>query len=324
MKINSEATAVILAAGLGTRLRPLSYLVPKPLFPVLNQPLLELIISQLQTAGFRRIAINTHHLATEVKLYLESKSSTNLEIFLSYEPEILGTGGGLRNLAEFIGGAHFLVINADILTDLNFSEIYRRHQRDALATMVLHDYPRFNNVWTADDHIVAFGAPPAGALPATPSIMAFAGVQVVSPRVFTLIPPKKFVSIIDTYRQAIADGDKVAAAIQQGFYWHDIGTPQDYLEVHHDLLSQKIPRLTAFYPAITDPFLGEMVVLGSGSEMAGGVCLGPGVQVGEGAYLKDTVAWANATIDPGVRLEGCIVGKHVRVRQSAKGGIFPT
>jgi mannose-1-phosphate guanylyltransferase len=323
MALNSNATAVVLAAGLGTRLRPLSCQVPKPLFPVLNQPLLGLIVSQLQAAGFRRIAINTHHLAAEIKLYLESRSWWNLEIFLSYEVEILGTGGGLRNLAAFIGEAPFLVINADILTDLDFAQIYQLHQPDALTTMVLHDYPRFNNVWLAEDgQVAAFGRPPAGHVPAAP--LAFTGVQVVSPRVFNQIPPKTFVSIIDTYRQAISDGDKVAGSVQNTFYWHDIGTPQDYLEVHYDLLAQKVPGLTAFYPHITDPYLGDGVTLGVGSEMAGGVCLGPGVRVGAEAYLKNTIVWADAVIDPGVRLEGCVVSKRVRVSKSATGGIFQT
>ena len=319
---NPALTAVILAAGFGTRLRPLSYRVPKPLFPILNRPLLGLILSKLEAAGFKRIAINAHHLAADIKLYLETQVQWNLEIFLSYEPEILGTGGGLRNLAEFLGNAPFLVINGDILTDLDFAEIYNLHQPDALATLVLHDYPRFNHVWlTEDGHVAAFGTPPAGPVPSTPPL-AFTGVQVVSPRVFNLIPAKKFVSIIDTYRQAIADGETVAGSVQKGFFWQDIGTPQDYLEIHHRLLAEELPGLATFYPEITDPFLGEEVTLGARSTMAGGVCLGPGVKVGAGAYLQNTVVWANAVIDPGVRLEGCVVGKSVRVSQSAKGGIF--
>ncbi len=85
-----------------------------------------------------------------------------------------------------------------------------------------------------------------------------------------------------------------------------------------------MPGLTAFYPHITDPFLGDEVTLGVGSKMAGGVCLGPGVRVGAGAYLKNTIVWADAVIDPGVRLEGCVVGQRVRVSQSATGEIFQT
>lgn len=315
-------TAVILAAGFGTRLRPLSYRVPKPLFPILNRPLLGLILSKLEAAGFKRIALNAHHLAADIKLYIETQVQCNLEIFLSYEPEILGTAGGLRNLAEFLGEAPFLVINGDILTDLNFAEVYHLHQSDALATLVLHDYPRFNHVWLREDgHLAAFGIPPAGPVPSTPP-MAFTGIQIVSPRVFNLIPPKKFVSIIDTYRQAIAAGETVAGSVQKRFFWKDIGTPQDYLEIHYRLLAGDLPGLATFYPEITDPFLGERVTLGSRSTMAGGVCLGPDVKVGAGAYLQNTVVWADAVIDPGVRLESCVVGKNVRVSQSANGGIF--
>jgi mannose-1-phosphate guanylyltransferase len=205
---------------------------------------------------------------------------------------------------------------------LDFAELYNLHHSNALATLVLHDYPQFNHVWLMKDgNIAAFGIPPAGPAPSTPP-MAFTGIQVVSPRVFNLIPPKKFVSIIDTYRQAITAGETVAGSVQKGFFWQDIGTPQDYLEIHHRLLTGGLPGLAAFYPEITDPFLGEDVTLGARSKMAGGVCLGPGVKVGAEAYLQNTVVWSNAAIDPGVRLEGCVVGKDVRVSQSAKGEIF--
>ena len=119
--------------------------------------------------------------------------------------------------------------------------------------MILHDYPRFNNVWLAEDgQVAAFGLPPARPMPAAP--LAFTGVQIVSPRIFDLIPPKKYVNIIDTYRQAISAGEPVAAAVKNGFYWQDIGTPHDYLEIHHRLLNKELPGLTAFYPQITDPF----------------------------------------------------------------------
>jgi mannose-1-phosphate guanylyltransferase len=318
---NSALTAVILAAGLGTRLRPMSYRVPKPLFPILNRPLLGLILSQLENAGFSRIAINTHYLAADIRRYLETQNQWHLEIFLSFEAEILGIGGGLRHMADFLGDSPFLVINGDIVTDLDFAEIHRQHRHNALTTMILHDYPRFNNVWLAENgQVAAFGLPPAGPMPSAP--LAFTGVQVVSPRIFDLIEPQKYVNIIDTYRQAISAGEPVAPVIKQGFYWQDIGTPQDYLEIHQRLLKNELPGFTAFYPPITDPFLAAGVTVGAGSQMAGGVCLGPGVKVGAGVYLQNTVVWADAVIDPGVRLEDCVVGQGVRVSESARGGCF--
>jgi mannose-1-phosphate guanylyltransferase len=321
MTASDTLTAVVLAAGLGTRLRPLTYQVPKPLFPILNHPLLGLILAQLESAGFKRVAINTHHRAADIELFLESLRPSPREVFLSYEPEILGTGGGLRNLAGFLGESPSLVINADILTDLDLAQAYGAHRPEALATMILHDYPRFNNVWLDQaGQVNAFEAPLTPGR--SPSPLAFTGIQVVSPRIFELIPPGVFVNIIDTYRQAIAGGETVAAAVQQGFYWQDIGTPQDYLEIHQRLLAGEVPGLAALFPHLADPYLAEGVSLGAGARLDGGVCLGPGVKVGDGVYLKNTVVWAGALIDPGVHLEDCVVGRGVRVRESAKGGCF--
>ncbi len=321
MTVSDTLTAVVLAAGLGTRLRPLSYQVPKPLFPILNRPLLGLILDQLEAAGFNRVAINTHHRADDINAFIESHSPPDLEVFISYEAEILGTGGGLRNLTEFVGESPFLVINGDIITDLDFAAAYRGHQQGALATMMLHDYPRFNNVWLdGSRHIASFGAAPH--LATTTSPLAFTGIQVVSPRIFELIPPGVSVNIIDTYRQAIAGGETVAAAVQRGFYWQDIGTPQDYLEIHRRLLAGELQILAAFYPDLADPYTGLGVTLSARVHCDGGVCLGSGVHVGTGAYLKNTVVWANAAIDPGVHLEDCLVGQGVRVRKSARGRCF--
>jgi mannose-1-phosphate guanylyltransferase len=316
-------TAVVLAAGLGTRLRPLSHQVPKPLFPILNRPLLGLILTQLEAAGCQRVAINTHHRAAAINFFVESQDPWNLEVFLSHEPEILGTGGGLRQLADFLGESPFLVINGDILTDLDLVAVYCAHAPDALATMVLHDYPRFNNVWLDDSQqIIAFGAAPAGRPAAAP--LAYTGIQVVSPRIFAHLPAGKAVSIIDTYRQAMAGGARVSASVQQGFYWQDIGTPQDYLEIHRCLLAGEMPGVAAFYPPITDPYLAPGVTLGAGARLDGGVCLGAGVQVGPDVYLKNTVVWAEAILAAGVSLEDCVVGRGVRVRKSAQGRCLVT
>lgn len=315
---SAPRTAVVLAAGLGTRLRPLSLQVPKPLFPIANRPLLGLILAQLAKAGCQRVAINCHHLAKDLKNFLESQGPWNLEIFLSYEPEILGTGGGLRQMANFLGDAPFLVINGDVLTDLDLATVFPEHSPPALATMILHDYPRFNNVWLdQSQRLVALGDPPAGRPVAPP--LAFTGIQMVSPEIFAFLPPGQFVSIIEAYRQALAAGKTVRGAVRRGFFWQDIGTPQDYLELHRRLLAGELPGIAALYPPLTDPWVGPGVTLGDGVQLAGGVCLGPGVRVGPEVYLKHTVVWAEAVLEGGIRLEDCVVGRGVQVRASARG-----
>lgn len=313
-------TAVILAAGLGTRLRPLSDRVPKPLFPILNRPLLGIILEQLREAGFTRIAINTHHRAREVHAYLEQHVPTGVDLHISHEPKILGTGGGLKQMADFLGDRPFLVINSDIFTDLELNAIYRAH-RDALATLVLHDCPRFNLVWRgAAGDIVGFGkSRPAAALGPP---LAFTGVQVVAPRLLALIPPARFVNIIDTYREAIATGEQIAAHPVHGHFWQDIGTPESYREMHRLLLAGEIPGGARFFPSLTDPWLGDGVILGNGVRCAGGVSIGPGAQIGAEVQLKNTVIWARAKIDPALSLTDCLVGQEVWVRRSAQGECF--
>ncbi len=116
----------------------------------------------------------------------------------------------------------------------------------------------------------------------------------------------------------------MAAAVRHGFFWQDIGTPQDYLEIHRRLLAGEVPGLAALYPQVADPYLAAGVTLGAGSRLDGGVCLGPGVKVGDDVYLKNTVVWKEAVIDSGVHLEDCVVGQGVRVRESAKGRCFQT
>lgn len=310
-------SAVILAAGLGTRLRPLTYQVPKPLFPILNRPLLGLLLAQLAAAGFRRVAVNTHHHGQAVADFLKSRAPDRLEILVRHEPEILGTGGGLKNLVDFIGAEPFLVINSDIVTDIELTALTAAHAPDTLATMLLHDYPRFNTVWLdGAGYVQGFGTPPSGVL-ARP--LAFTGIQVVSARLLELMPPGEFVNIIDTYRQAIAAGGKIAGFVQQDFFWQDIGTPQDYLDLHSRLLRGAVPGLQRFFPHPTDPWLGPGVQLGNNIHFGPGVCLGARVQVGNGARLENTVVWSGAVIEAGVSLKNCLVAQNTRVQESACG-----
>jgi len=140
-------------------LRPLTDICPKPLLPVLNRPLLGLVLAQLEAAGCVQAAVNTHHLADQVHDFLRSEPWGFL-LSVSHEPEILGTGGGLRQLGEVLREGPFLAINADILTDLDLAEVYRAHRPGAVSTLVLHDCPAYNNVWVAGGAVVSIGSPP--------------------------------------------------------------------------------------------------------------------------------------------------------------------
>jgi mannose-1-phosphate guanylyltransferase len=311
--------AAVLAAGLGTRLRPLSDICPKPLWPVLNRPLLGLVLAQLEAAGAFQVAVNTHHLADQVHDFLQSEPWSFL-LSVSHEPEILGTGGGLRQLGEVLREGPFLAINADILTDLDLAGVYRAHQPGAVSTLVLHDCPAYNNVWVAGDMVVSIGSPPpcGGATP-----LAYTGVQVVAPGMMNYLPPAgQPADLVQAWREAIAAGERLAGLTRRGHFWQDLGTPEHYLAGHQRLLAGASPTLGRYFPGLTDPLIGPGARIGAGAQFGGGVCLGAEAVVGEGAFLKNTVVWERAVIAPGVKLEDCIVASGVKVNDAARGRVL--
>ena len=309
--------AAILAAGLGTRLRPLTELVPKPLMPVLNRPLLGLLLEQLKRAGCSRVAVNTHHLAARVQEFLAGQGSLGLDLRVRPEPELLGTGGGLKQLGEALGGGPFLAVNADILTDLDLKAIYRGHRPGAVTTLVLHDFPPHNKVWVADGGVVGMGAPPEA--PAGPPL-AYTGIQVVAPEMLQYLPPKgQKYDLVAAWREALAAGERVGALVVSGHFWQDLGDPEAYLSLHRRLLAGAPPALAGFFPGLADPWVGPGARLAPSAKFLGGVSLGAGVEVGAGASLQNTVAWEGASIAPEVTLEDCIMAGGVRVNRSARG-----
>jgi mannose-1-phosphate guanylyltransferase len=312
--------AAVLAAGLGTRLRPLTDICPKPLLPVLNRPLLGVVLAQLEAAGCFQVAVNTYHLAEQVHDFLRSEPWSFL-LSVSHEPEILGTGGGLRQLGEVLREGPFLAINADILTDLDLAEVYRGHRTGAVGTLVLHDCPPYNNVWVAGDRVVSVGAPPPdGGADGKP--LAYTGVQVVEEKMLGYIPPQGPADLVQAWREAMAAGERLAHITVSGHFWQDLGTPENYLAAHRRLQAGASPGLARYFPGLTDPLVGSGARIGAGVQFGGGVSLGANVVVGEGVSLKNTVVWDRAAISPGVTLADCIVAAGVRVHDSARGQIL--
>ena len=219
--------AMILAAGLGTRLLPHTRHTPKPLFTLNRRPMLALIIERLQRAGCTAIIINTHHLHEQIEAFAD-ELDLSIPVTLRHEPDILGTGGGIRNTADLWSDAPLLVINADIVSDIDFARVYRFHLGHGCpVTMVMHDYPKFNMVSVDPNDMVSdfHCDPKAGAGLRT---LAFTGIHVVEHRILDFLPPEGPAHIIDAYAKMIAAGEQIKAMIVDHHYWRDIGTPESY------------------------------------------------------------------------------------------------
>ncbi|MCP3953960.1 MAG: nucleotidyltransferase family protein, partial [Desulfobacterales bacterium] len=220
--------AFILAAGMGTRLRPYTNHTPKPLFPIGGRPLIDHTIHRLEKAGFTDIAINLHHLAGQITQHI-NRQDYQARIRLLHEPQILGTGGGIKNLGDFWNNGPLLVINSDILTDIDLKAVYDDHvTRQNAATLVVHDRPEFNTVAVAADNAIVSFSNRNGDRNNTPPL-AFTGIQVIEPEFNDYTPAAEFFASIPVYQAMIKAGCKVRAYRVQDHFWEDLGTPRRYL-----------------------------------------------------------------------------------------------
>ncbi|MEE8399377.1 MAG: sugar phosphate nucleotidyltransferase [Desulfobacterales bacterium] len=239
--------ALILAAGQGTRLRPYSEAIPKALFPIAGRPVLDKTITYLQSAGCEAIIINTHHRASEIDAFL-SRQSYDIPVHTRYEPELLGTGGSIKNAADFWDDRPFIVINSDILTDIDLNEVYDFHlQHHHPVTLVVCDDAEFNTVSVGDDGNVTDFEPASTAHPKGESRLTFTGIQVVNPGVLQVIPEKIFSSSIDAYRKLMSRGKRIKTFVPERGRWKDIGTPARYKDA---AFNQMAPE--AFHRAFPD------------------------------------------------------------------------
>jgi aminoglycoside/choline kinase family phosphotransferase/choline kinase len=257
--------ALILAAGFGTRLAPHTQRVPKALFEVAGTPLLGRMLANLKRAGCSSVAVNTHHLADQIRAYL-SAHDVGLPVTLSHEPKILGTGGAVRQLADFWDAAPFIVVNADILTDIDLAAVYACHlEQKSRATLVMHDRPPFNQVWVDGDNRITgfarFSDSPKGGRDRK---MAFTGIQVLDADILRYIPDDGFCDIISVYRQMIDEGLRIRAHVVHGHYWQDVGTPERYRDAVVDTMAPEAFR--SAFPGRQADTIDTRQLTGDGSD----------------------------------------------------------
>lgn len=282
--------AMILAAGYGTRLRPYTELLPKPLFPVCNQPLLLRIIGQLRAAGCEHLVINAHHLADSVAAAVAGQPGVTLQ----REGSILGTGGGLGRARRHFEEGPVLVSNGDIFHTIDYRlPLAAFAARQPAALLVVHDFPRFNKVIVAGDgRIHGF----AGNCQDGERLFAFTGIHVLARRCLDMLPENGYFDVIDLYRRLIADGETVLALEVREHYWRDIGTPEDYLALHDDILHQAHLRAALDLPAEGNLVLGTGVKLDGDIQVEDWAVVGDGACIGAGVRLRRAVVWPHRSI----------------------------
>jgi len=240
--------AMILAAGLGTRLRPLTNDRPKALVEVAGRTLLEITLDRLQTVGVTEVIVNAHHHAEMIVAFLHSHDHFGMRVEVSREEELLDTGGGLKAAAAFFlesregAGKPFILHNVDVLSNIDLGRMMRFHcEQQALATLAVQDRATTRYLLFDEQHQLcgrrsgrdgeAELARPAGLVQA----LAFSGVHILSPQVFEKMREEGAFSIIDAYLRLATAGEKIVAFPADEYYWRDLGRPESIRAAAEDI-----------------------------------------------------------------------------------------
>ena len=294
--------SMILAAGFGTRLRPLTDKRPKALMPVANRPILAWAVDYLRNYGSTDIIINAHHHHEQVVAYVRRRHFHGVKIEVKVEPEILGNGGGIKNVEGFFGREPFVVMNVDILTDIDLQAAFRDHTNSgARVTLVLHDCAPYNQIRVDKDRNITDIGKTASA-----GRLAFTGIHIIDPEVLSFIPEGVFSDIIDCYRSLIQDGKTVKAYVSTNHYWRDIGSATQYLEANRDFAAR--------------PFLiGADCRIHPSAGLEEWAVIGDGCTLEEGANIRRSVLWERVDVKQGVRITDSVIGSGATVGQDMAG-----
>lgn len=312
--------AMVLAGGLGTRLRPLTLTRPKHLLPIANRPHLEHVFDLLERHGIDEVVLTTSYLAGAFEEVVARARGRGLEVRVTHEDEPLGTAGAMRNALPLMGDDTFLVFNGDILTDCDLTGVLAFHRdRGAEATIWLQpvdDPSAFGVVPTDEDGRVQgfIEKPPPGAAPTN---LINAGVYVLSPSVLDRVPEGAIWSAERQLFPTLVEEKAPIFALATAAYWMDIGTPQKYLTANMDALAGRFRTPDGLN-------VGDASVLrGAGSEIGEGArvssaCLGDGSGVGAGAVVEESVLLPGARVGRDAVVRRSILGEGVRIADGAR------
>jgi mannose-1-phosphate guanylyltransferase len=323
--------AFVLGAGLGTRLRPLTDDLPKPLVPVFQKPLITFAFDHLIEIGIRKFFVNTHHLPQRFAETFAGSTYRDRDIDFVHEPDLLETAGGIANVADSLGNGPLLVYNGDVLTDLPIAQLIEKHfGAGNMVTLALRseggpkDIAFDESTW----HIADIGNQLGSGAPAQ---FVFTGIYIVGRKFVDLLERGQKCSVIPHFLNLIRKREKIGGVVIDEGNWWEVGNRDAYLQLHRQLSSSgdvqvatalgKPPLLaSAFnfpnYP-VDDPDwrlpIHRSAIVDPIAHVRGCSVIGKDCRVDPGAILEDTILWPGAQIASRTNLRRCIVRTHGKV-----------
>lgn len=327
----SGLTAVVLVGGQGTRLRPLTENLPKPMLPVLNRPFLEYLLGRLREADVERVILAMGYQPDPLIKHFGVGSHFGLHIEYAIEEEPLGTSGAVRALLPELTET-FLVLNGDVISSVDIKTMVARHieQREygTLAVHTVDDPSAYGLVVTdGEGYVTQFLEKPNG--PRFPARTINSGVYVLEPETLKFVSDGFSMFERDLFPTILMAGIQLQTFQWEG-YFSDMGTPESYLALQRDMLEGRVPmpadvsplrgRDTVIDPAATvegSVVLGDEVRIGANARVIGPVSLGEGCVIEEGAVVENSVLWNGVHVGPGAVLRGAMLGEDVRIEGGA-------
>jgi len=308
--VNKIIQAFVLAAGLGKRLRPLTDELPKPLIPIFQKPLITFALDHLIDAGVNQFVINTHRCPELFQSFFHGSDYAGRSVTLIHEPELLETGGGIKNAERELGTDPFLTYSGDILTDVNLQPLIDEHfRRRNDVTLALRETGLASDVALRDHRVVDIANRYR-----TAGNLDFANIAVWNSVVFQRIPPHKKISFIPIIADWIGQGGQIGGFVMNDGKWFNIGSRTQYLDVHRRILRE---NWKPYYLKIHDwpERIARSAIVDASAEVRGWSVVGEHCRVGANAILEDTILWPGAQIASQSQLQGCIV----RSKKKASG-----
>jgi mannose-1-phosphate guanylyltransferase/mannose-1-phosphate guanylyltransferase/phosphomannomutase len=299
--------AMVLAAGLGTRLRPLTYEIPKPMVPVLDRPVMAHILGLLQRQGFDEVIANLHYFPDAVKGYFGDR------VEYRYEEELLGTAGGVRNVADFFGDDPVVVISGDALTDVDLNALVERHRSaGGIGTLTVKHVDETQEygvvIHDSDGRIQGFQEKPdpSEAL----SHLGNCGIYCFSPEIFDYFPKEPFADWANDVFPALLENDVPFHVHETTEYWNDVGSLAELRQGTWDALEGRL-NIDVTGESEGDPpvWVGKDVDVGDDVRLMGPVAIGDGCRIGDGAALRDTIVFPGTEVAAGTIAIGAILGR---------------
>ena len=309
--MNEITQAFVLAAGLGTRLRPLTDELPKPLIPIFQKPLVTFALDHLIGVGVNKFVINTHRHPELFQNFFAARDYAGFPTTLIHEPELLETGGGIKNAESLLGspaGAGFLTYSGDILTNVNLQPLIDEHfRRGNDVTLALRHTGLATAVALRDQRVVDISNRYGVA-----GNFDFANIAVWNSAIFPRIPPRKKISFIPIIGDWIGQGARIGGVVMNDGKWFNISSRAEYLEVHRTILRENWKP--DFVKTLEWPERkASSAIVDSSAQLRGCTVVGRNCRVGAEAILEDTILWPDAEIASQSRLEACIVRSRKKV-----------